>query len=463
MISVIEVQEMNNDENVVENRKVESKVDIVNSIRTISISAIKIIVFSVLFTIPWTVIPRTNSIIYQSHWWEVMIPMTTWFVLTAALQILTFKTWFKEETLISISNHFKIFFMNLIPYSVLYIISYLIWSVYMQFKHPLPRLGLIIIPNYIIWAIGLWFVLPSHLLAKDNFRQKLKIFMVYFLWQTVANIQKEVLSNLFKLFPAGWQFFVPFLVAGAREMDKRVKSKLVTKIMGVQDEPAIVLVTIIASTGYSFFIAIRLVGAEFSTICCMLGIDAILHFRVTYKIVREFRKVNVEGIETLNIQTSINISRLILGELIEGLTPIIYGICMASAYYGPNVFLFANIGNNYWSTEVNDIGPLFATMSILFGIDTLNVLINSILVWEFVNVSMLPEFARVLNRHWYPMAVSLAIYMVIYFVTTDINFGLDETSSFQWISNEGWINLVNNSNDLSKEEKENLLSAITLQ
>ena len=467
MISVIQVQEMNNDENVVENRKVGSyfhiPIDIMNSIRAICISAMKIILFSVLFTIPWTVIPRTNSIIHQSHWWEVMIPMATWFVLTAASQILLFKTWFKEQALISISNHFKMYFMNLIPYSVLYIISYLIWSVYMQFKHPLPRLGLIIIPNYIIWMIGLWFVLPSHLLARDNFRQKLKIFMVYFIWQTVANIQKEVLSTLFKVFPAGWQFFVPFLVAGAREMDKRVKSKLVTKMMGVQDEPAIVLVTIIASTGYSFFIAIRLVGAEFSTICCMLGIDAILHFRITYKIVRGFRKVDVEGIETLSIQTNINISRLIIGELIEGLTPIIYGICMALAYYGPNVFLFANIGNNYWSTEVNDIGPLFTTMSILFAIDTFNVLINSLLVWKFVKVGMLSEFARVLNRHWYPMAVCLATYMVIYFVTTDINFGLDETRSFQWISNEGWINLVNNSNDLSKEEKENLLSVTTLQ
>ena len=237
MISVIQVQEMNNDENVVENRKVVSyfhiPIDIMNSIRAICISAIKIIVFSVLFTIPWTVIPRTNSIIYQSHWWEVMIPMATWFVLTAASQILLFKTWFKEQTLISISNHFKMFLMNLIPFSVLYIISYLIWSVYMQFKHPLPNLGLIIIPNYIIWAIGLWFVLPSHLLAKNNFRRKLKIYMIYFLWQQVANIQKEVLSNLFKVFPAGWQFFVPFLVAGAREIDKRIRSKLVTKIMGV--------------------------------------------------------------------------------------------------------------------------------------------------------------------------------------------------------------------------------------
>ena len=463
MISVIRVQGVNNDNEIVDNSKVGSKFDIINSFRTIIISAIKILVISVLFTIPWTVIPRTNSIIYQSHWWEVLIPMTTFIVLSAAAQALHFKTWFKEPTLMSINNCFAIYFMNLIPYTALYTFSYVIWSVFLQFNHPLPNLGLIMIPTYMIWAIGLWFILPSYLLAKNDFRQKLKTYMIYMLWQQLANIQKEVLSNLFKVFPAGWQFFVPFLVAGAREMDKRVKSKLVTKIMGVQDEPAIVLVTIIASTGYSFFIAIRLVGAEFSTICCMLGIDAILHFRITYKIVRGFRKVDVEGIETLSIQTNINISRLIIGELIEGLTPIIYGICMALAYYGPNVFLFANIGNNYWSTEVNDIGPLFATMSILFAIDTFNVMINSLLVWKFVKVGMLSEFARVLNRHWYPMAVCLATYMVIYFVTTDINFGLDETRSFRWISNEGWINLVNNSNDLSKEEKVNLLSATTLQ
>ena len=41
----------------------------------------------------------------------------------------------------------------------------------------------------------------------------------------------------------------------------------------------------------------------------------------------------------------------------------------------------------------------------------------------------------------------------MYFAATDINFGMDETLSFQWISDEGWINLVNNSNALTNEEK----------
>ena len=43
--------------------------------------------------------------------------------------------------------------------------------------------------------------------------------------------------------------------------------------------------------------------------------------------------------------------------------------------------------------------------------------------------------------------------MVNYNATLDVNFGVDDTQAFQWISNEGWINLVNASKALSNEEK----------
>lgn len=46
-----------------------------------------------------------------------------------------------------------------------------------------------------------------------------------------------------------------------------------------------------------------------------------------------------------------------------------YAIGIVMAYYGPNARLFSNIGNTYWSTEIKDLGTVFATMSILFGVD----------------------------------------------------------------------------------------------
>ena len=49
---------------------------------------IAIIAFCLLFIIPWTTIPRTNSIIYQSYWMEVSLPVTTNCMLFAAVDLL---------------------------------------------------------------------------------------------------------------------------------------------------------------------------------------------------------------------------------------------------------------------------------------------------------------------------------------------------------------------------------------
>ena len=75
---------------------------------------------------------------------------------------------------------------------------------------------------------------------------------------------------------------------------------------------------------------------------------------------------------------------------------------------------------------------------------------------------MLNEFCRVLSKYWFFIAVKLALNMIAYFATNDINMGMDGTLTFQWMSQEGWINLVNNSNELTVEEKNDLLETTRL-
>ena len=53
--------------------------------------------------------------------------------------------------------------------------------------------------------------------------------------------------------------------------------------------------------------------------------------------------------------------------------------------------------------------------------------------------------------------------MVQYNATLDVNFGVDDTQAFQWISNEGWINLVNESKVLRNEEKVELMANATFR
>ena len=251
------------------------------------------------------------------------------------------------------------------------------------------------------------------------------------------------------------------MFAAFRELDKQVQSTLVTWMMGNQDEPAAALVTINVSSRWSLFIAIRLVGAEFATLCCTAAIDFVLHMRQTYKCIKECRKVNAEAIRNENKDMSVNIIKLILAELIEGFVPIIYGANMAIAYFGPNAHIFSNVGNTYWSSKMEDLRHFFLVMFWLFAIDTLSAFVNSIFLSKMVKVNMLHEFCRVGQKYWFFMAVKLAFNMVLYWPANDINRGLDTTRNFQWISDEGWMDLVNRSNDLTTEEKARLVMKIT--
>lgn len=462
-ISVISVEVMDEYEETKDNLKKESTLSTITIIRTISILFFGIILICVLFIIPWTTIPRTDSILYQSHWMEVLLPMASSLSVHAGVRFLCLKTWTKEETLVSFSNYFKIYFMQMISFTFFYILFSLLWKLYFLLPHPFPNLGTVVstLGNF-IGAVGLWFILPSNHLAKQEFRQKLKIYMLIALWNQMTVIGREVLTYLFDHPPFEIQFVIPWMVAGAREIDKRLHSKAVTKMMGVQDEPASALIAIYISTIYSTFIAIRLVGAQFSTICCTIAIDLVLHSKMTYQIIKECRKINDTEIEIVNVEDNERITILVIAELVEGFTPVIYAMTITMAYYGPNTHLISDVGNTYWGEEIENIENLYIMMLLLFGIDTMSAIINSVCLWRLLYVDMLSEFCRVLKKYGFGIAIFLATSASLFLATKDINLGIDGSRSFKWISKDGWRNLVNDSRYLTNDEKYELLNKANL-
>ena len=241
---------------------------------------------------------------------------------------------------------------------------------------------------------------------------------------------------------------MPFMVATCRELDKVVRSKLVKKMVGQLDEPSSALIAINISAAYSSFMVIRLTGATFATVCCAVTIDFFLHSRSTYKLIKEHNKVDEENSENENMVDCIKTTNLILAELIEGFTPMIYGICIACAYYGPNQGLFTSIGNSYWGEPIKDIALLYKTMLFLFGIDTLAATVNAIILWKVMNINMLQEFYGVLSKYWFFIFIKLSFANAGYFAINDINFGLDSSGKFEWITPAGRLNLICNSTNL---------------
>ena len=69
---------------------------------------------------------------------------------------------------------------------------------------------------------------------------------------------------------------------------------------------------------------------------------------------------------------------------------------------------------------------------------------------------MLSEFGGVVRKYWLFMTVKLAYNMAAYFATNDVNFGNDSTGRFEWITEEGRLNLIHNATDLDREARTSL-------
>ena len=142
-VSVISVQDINCEEEKGEPKVKSSRLNLQHLWKALCISIFGILGISALFVIPWTTIPRTDSIIYQSHWMELLLPSVTITMLCAGTQILRLSIWTKEEEIMSIWIYLRLFLSCQIIWSLLYIISHVIWSIYLHFNFlPIGCVGL---------------------------------------------------------------------------------------------------------------------------------------------------------------------------------------------------------------------------------------------------------------------------------------------------------------------------------
>ena len=435
--------------------------EIFNDITKAVAFSIGIILACVVIAIPWTIIPRTNSIIYQSWWIEALFPFAITCMLYAASDMINLVVWTEENSLKAIKVFLKLWSAYLLSYSFLYVLSYMIWCVVYDFNHPMPYLGLLQVPSGILVQIALWFVLPSDLLCKQEYRSKLRIYNIYFICAMTRIVVNEVLSYFWKNFTQDWKFVLAFLIAACRECYFQVGMILVDKMMDSINDSSIALLTVNVNTTYGMFLATRLTGANLATVCCILAIDFIIHLKTTYQVIKEHRKIGIEESDEIRRNKTIYMANLVSSEFVEGFVPITYGIVMVMAYYGPNANILANIGSSYWGEKIEDIGPVLMSMVILFIFDAISVVVTSLCLWKVVNINMFEQFCDAMNKFGLYLLIKIGLYLSGYFGGLDVNFGGDGTRNFDWITDDGRIRLINNSTHLLETEKLLLLTNAT--
>ena len=424
---------------------------------------ISILAFCAVLEIPLLLIPRTNSIIYQSSWLEFNLPLVLFMILMAGNDLLNLIVWSKEKSLRSFSVLYRLYVLYTMAWIFPYVVGHWFWCSYLGYYHPIPYLGFNFIISQIVFMVGIWFMLPFELLGKPEFQAQLKIYTLYFLWSLIIMIQNEILAFLFTNLPSEWQWIMAFLIPSLRELDKSIRSKMVTKMAGNKDEKARVLLGIAINLFYALFVAIRFVGAEPATAYCIMTVDFVLHLRMTYQTIQVHNSVTSQNDENHSVEKQASITKLILAELTEGIVPLAYAITFAMAYYGPNATILGNVKNDYWAYEkVDDISHMFRMLFLLFAVDTVSVLFNALLLWKAINVNLFKEFSIILGKYWFFVATKLAMLLMANFATNDVNLGMDSTFEFDWITAAGRARLMNISTDSSNETLNMLLFNVTI-
>ena len=269
------------------------------------------------------------------------------------------------------------------------------------------------------------------------------------------HIQKDVLSFGFTI--AGhFQFLFALLIPAVKAMNKRILRKMVTKMAGINDQDANVVMSFRLSLHYALFVAVRMSGAEIPTIVSVLIVDFLLQLRMVHQIFQLKRKVSKDQSfrSIANTRMEKEISKLLLAELTEGLVPVVYVIGFSMAYYGPNGHLTGNVLSDLWSYEkVKDATRLFFVQFLLFGIDLVSVIVNTFILYKFGNVNLIEKFCMLLKNYWMTLVILMTLPYFRFFILTDINLAGDMTLKFDWITVEGRMAFICDSTDLNDYEK----------
>ena len=368
------------------------------------------------------------------------------FVITAKIN-LEFFVLAKQDTFIPFRLFLKMYIFLLSAWIIVYSIFYFVWTIIFQYNHPMPFLGLFCFyPTTFLSLVALLTLFPRGVLSVLELAGNLKKFIFYQFGWIIAPLLNEFLNLIFRMLATtDVQFIMALLIPITKVCTNAAMSKVVQRMVGTKNESANVLLGSGINFCYGVFVATRLAGARDVTVCSLVAVDFLLQLRMSYSIVRLYKKVSNHEHEKLKKEKRKAILKLVLAELCEGLVHMAYSICFAMSYYGPNAKLANNVGIGLWgSTAVCEVNRTFLLMLCLFTLDLICVCVNAVVIWTFCNVNLFRECCFVLEKYWYIMTTTLMLTTYLYFFSNDINLAIDRSLRFFWLKNEEMFNITCN-------------------
>ena len=407
-----------------------------------------------------TLIPRENSIIHPEYWYEGLICVIVGVCSRhTALNLLGLYIFTKEKFLMTIIHFMKILILSSLFFGVPYCTCYVVWTLYLGRNHPLPFVG------FCIWIeeVGIfWFSIPCQLWSRKNLKGQGKIYQIFQIWMFLQNLVQEMISLVAT---SQFQWGLIVIIPLAKISSSLVAKKIVQQISETNNEDVKFFVTTEVTVIYTSYVTGRLSSLNQITVYGLLIGEVVLQMLSCYQIIRLNTRVEENDEATISsvlMERKLKTEKLVKVEFIDAMLPLVFGVAFTLAYYGPNSGLMNDIGNDYFGGKaIKDVDTHYFAMFQMVVFDIFTMIISWLSLAYFCKINLFQAFCNMMNKYWKIFLVTTPS-ITLFFGLKDVNFGMDFSGSFIWITDEGRRYLIRKAVNLSEEEKLLLLSNTTL-
>ena len=296
----------------------------------------------------------------------------------------------------------------------------LIWWTSKGYYSPFPFAGLI--TGYAICFgnyLSTWFSFAKSWRKNVAFRKRLQYFLVSFALSNILTIQYNVIAKFLLVFKDNYQWIIALTLPIFLEFNLWLVTLVANKASSGDTRSVEVACIHVMGTRHALFLAVTLGSIATSTSSwVILGSDFLINLFTVVRILRLKKKVPND----LNKQIDL-LQDLILNEMIEFVVPLVYCLCFATAYLGPNAKIIGNVGCSYFQyNKVENFQKTIENIATFFIVDVFSLLSNSLILWIFARINVYRALCIYVKEYGVLFTVNLTF--ILYTVSNNPPFCL---------------------------------------